>query len=556
MACAVVVALVALVLPLFARFITKVLLEGHGPEVLHGILVDGVLMLLLVAIHTLCSAFVDYRGHMMGAMMERDMRAELFDHFTRLSFRFYDERRTGRLMTRITDDLFSLAEFYHHGPEDLVIGVLTIVGVFAASVAINPRLSLVVLLFVPIMAVYAFYFHRKMIIATRRSRDRIGDINAQVEDTLAGVRVVQSFTNEELEAAKFARENGRFLESRSDEYAGGAFFSGGLGALTQLLTIAVIVLGAVDIVRGALDLPDLLTYLLYVGLLIEPVRRLVNFARLYQEGVTGFARFAEMLEVEPEIHDAPNAIEVSRLAGRIELNGVSFRYHEDHDYVLKGVSLEIPAGELVALVGPSGVGKTTLCSLIPRLYETTEGEILIDGMDIKSMRLRALRRNVGIVQQDVYLFAGSVAENIRYGRPDAPERAVIEAAKKAFAHDFIMELPNGYDTNIGQRGVKLSGGQKQRLSIARVFLKDPPIIIFDEATSALDNASERAVQQSMEQLAANRTTIVIAHRLSTVRRARRIIVLTELGIEAQGTHDELLAMDRTYAGLYRVQFEV
>lgn len=552
--CAFVVSIITLIFPLLTRTITKDLLVT--PDALSRIYALGVVMLALVGVHTLCNMFVDYRGHMMGALMEGDMRAELFEHYEKLSFSFYDDHRTGQLMSRITNDLFSLAEFYHHGPEDLAIAVLKLIGVLVILMTINPSLTLIVLLFLPIMAAYAFYFNRRMNAALRISRERIGDINAQVEDTLSGIRMVKSFTNEAVEMRKFDAENRRFLASRSDGYRSEAIFSGGMIAFTQLITIGVIVFGGVAIVNAKLDLADLLTYLLCVGILIEPITRLVNFARLYQEGVTAFSRFMDILEIEPELQDAPGAVELPHVQGNIEFRDVSFRYREEHDYILKHVTLDISVGDYVAIVGTSGVGKTTLCSLIPRFYEVTDGQILIDGQDIRDVTLRSLRRNVGVVQQDVYLFAGTVADNIRYGRLDATLSEIVAAAKQANAHDFITALPHGYDTDIGQRGVKLSGGQKQRLSIARAFLKNPPVIIFDEATSALDNESERAVQESLETLTANRTTLVIAHRLSTVRSAQRIVVLTDSGIEEQGTHDELIERGGVYANLYNVQLKI
>ncbi|MBZ0286915.1 MAG: ABC transporter ATP-binding protein/permease, partial [Anaerolineae bacterium] len=483
-------------------------------------------------------------------------RADLFNHYQKLSFGFYDEQRTGQLMSRITNDLFSLSELYHHGPEDLAIAILKFAGAFLILIHINVGLTLVIFLMVPLMAAYAFYFNRRMNAALSLSRERVGDINAQVEDTLSGIRVVQSFTNESIENRKFAYRNQRFLQSRDDGYLSEAYFSAGMMAATQLLTIAVIILGGVAIVQASLDLADMLTYLLCVAILVEPIQRVVNFARLYQEGITGFNRFMDILEIEPDIQDTPGAMELSRVRGDVEFRGVSFKYREEHNYVVRNISLHIRAGEYVALVGSSGVGKTTLCSLIPRFYDVTEGEILLDGHNIRDVRLSSLRRNIGVVQQDVYLFAGTVADNIRYGKPDATDEEIVEAAKQANAHDFIMALPEGYDTDIGQRGVKLSGGQKQRLSIARVFLKDPPILIFDEATSALDNESERAVQESLERLTDNRTTLVIAHRLSTIRNAGRIIVLTDDGIHEQGTHDELISLNGAYASLYNMQLNL
>ncbi len=556
MACAIIVSVITLAFPLLIRYITKNLLESNMPDALSQIYVTGAVMVGLVILYTTCHTFIDYKGHMMGALMEKDMRTELFEHYQKLSFNFYDEQRTGQLMTRISNDSFDLSELYHHGPEDIVISLLNFIGAFIILISINSKLAIIALLFLPIMALYGFYFSKKMHRALRESKDRIGDINAQVEDTLSGIRVVKSFTNEEVERRKFSYENNRFVESRKNGYKNEAYFYEGLITLTQLMTIAVVIFGAVSIVKGSLDLADLLTFLLYIVILIEPIQRLGNFTRLYQEGITGFERFMEILEVEPDIKDAIDATEVTDVQGDIEFRNVSFKYKEGYDHVLKQISLHIKVGDYVALVGPSGAGKTTLCSLIPRFYEVSEGQILLDGRNINSITMRSLRKNIGIVQQDVYLFAGTVLDNIRYGKLEASEEEIIIAAKKANAHDFIMALPNGYATDIGQRGVKLSGGQKQRLSVARVFLKDPPIIIFDEATSSLDNESEKAVQDSLEKLTKNRTTLVIAHRLSTVRHAQKIIVLTDNGIEEQGTHDELIALEGVYANLYNMQLRI
>lgn len=554
--CALVVAVITLALPLCARYITNTLLAGNQPNALGQIFLVGALMLVLVLVYALCNSFVDYQGHMMGTLMERDMREELFAHYQKLSFSFYDAQKTGQLMNRITNDTFALGELYHHAPEDIVLSLLKFVGTFVILIAIDVPLTLILFLFLPVMGVYAFYFNGRMNRAMRHSKDRIGDINAQAEDTLAGIKVVQSFTNEGIERSKFSTENNRFVASRRIGYRDETYFYNGIVAFTQLFTVVVVVFGAASIARGSLQLADLLTYLLYVGIIIEPIRTALNFLRLYQEGITGFDRFMEMLEVQPDVADAPDAIELRDVHGMIEFHDVSFRYREGNDHVLKNIDLRINSGDYVAIVGPSGVGKTTLCSLIPRFYEVNSGAILFDGVDIRDVSLRSLRRNIGIVQQDGYLFAGTVADNIRYGKLDAAIEEVIEAAQQANAHDFIMALPDGYNTDIGQRGVKLSGGQKQRLSIARVFLKNPPVIIFDEATSALDNESERAVQESLERLTHNRTTLVIAHRLSTVRNARRIIVLSSNGIDEQGTHDELLSLDGTYANLYNVQVRI
>ncbi len=556
MGCAFIQSAATLALPLCISYITKNILTENRPDALNQIYVMSAIMLALVAVHTACNLFVSYQGHVMGALMERDVRSELFDHYQKLSFSFYDEQKTGQLMSRLTNDSFNLAELYHHGPEDIVISLLNFIGAFIILININVKLTLIVMLFLPIMAAYAFYFNKKMNVALRNSLDRIADINAQAEETLGGIRVVKSFTNEQIEKTKFAYENNRFVDSRRCGYKSESYFYEGLIAFTELMTISTVIFGGIAIVNGSLDLSDLLTFILYIGILIEPIKRFGNFTRLYQEGITGFDRIMEILGIEPDIQDSADAIELTHVQGNIEFQNVSFKYKEEYNYVLKNLSLDIKVGEYIALVGFSGIGKTTLCSLIPRFYEVNEGKILLDGKNIKNVTLQSLRRNIGIVQQDVYLFAGTVSDNIRYGKLDASKEEIIEAAKKANAHDFIMALPKKYDTDIGQHGVKLSGGQKQRLSIARVFLKNPPIIIFDEATSSLDNESEKAVKDSLEKLTENRTTIVIAHRLSTVRNAQKILVLTHKGITEQGTHEELIALDGHYANLYNMQLKL
>lgn len=550
MTCALVVSAISLALPLFARTILNRVLTGNTANAMSRIYWTGGVMLALVMVHTACNMFVSYRGHMMGALMERDMRNELFGHYQKLSFRFHDEQKTGQLMTRLTNDLFSLTELYHHCPEDILIGIIKIVGAFVILVGIDAKLTLAIFLFLPFMAVYALYFNKKMNMALRKNKDRIGDINAQAEDSLSGIRVVKSFANEEMEMRKFAFANNRFIDSKRSCYKSETYFCEGMVAFTQLITVAALVIGGAWIVNGSMNLADLLIFMLYIGNLVDPIQRFTNVSRLYQEGITGFDRVMEFLEVEPDIGDSPAAVDLMHVKGKVSFENVGFRYHETYDHVLQNITFEAASGESIAIVGVSGAGKTTLCSLIPRFYDVSEGEIRLDGINVKDIRLLSLRRNVGIVQQDVYLFAGTVFDNIRYGKPDTGNDEVIRAAKNAHAHDFIMDMPDGYDTDIGQRGVKLSGGQKQRLSIARVFLKDPPILIFDEATSALDNESERIIQDALETLAKNRTTFIIAHRLSTIRNAKKIVVLSDRGIDEQGTHEELIALGGTYAQLY------
>ncbi|WP_195599343.1 ABC transporter ATP-binding protein [Longibaculum muris] len=554
MVCAMLAAGVTLVFPMITRYITGVILVVEPIE-LGKIYQLGLLMLVLVVIEFFCNFYVTYQGHVMGTYMERDIRNELFEHYQKLSFSFYDEQKTGQLMSRITNDIFSLTELYHHGPEDIVISLIKFVGAFIILSSIHLKLTLIVFAFIPVMGGFAYYYNKKMKKAYKRNKQRIGDINARIEDNLSGIRVVKSFANESQEMDKFQVENMNFVDSKRNSYLYMAKYHSGLGVFTSMITIAVIFFGALFISQEAITTPDLIAFVLYIANLIEPVKKLINFTEQFQEGATGFERFMEILEVQPDIQDKADAVELKDVQGHVCFEDVAFRYNDKSEYVLKHIQLDVQPGEYIALVGSSGVGKTTICSLLPRFYEVSEGRIMIDGQDIRDVKLASLRQNIGIVQQDVYLFAGTIMDNIRYGKFNATDEEVIEAAKKANAHEFIMALPEGYDTDCGQRGVKLSGGQKQRLSIARVFLKNPPILIFDEATSALDNESEHIVQESLESLAAHRTTFVIAHRLSTIKNAKRICVLTSKGIEEEGTHEELLAKQGQYAYLYNMQFK-
>nr|MBP3598283.1 ABC transporter ATP-binding protein [Eubacterium sp.] len=542
----------SLVIPLIVRYITGTVVYLPKDQILDQILMLGGGMTLLVLIQCFSNYFIGNYGHVMGAKIEFNMRKEIFDHYQKLSFSFYDNQKVGQLMSRITNDLFEITELLHHGPEDVVISFIKFVGTLSILTWLNWRLAIAAFLLIPIMFVFAYILNRKMKRAFRRNREKVADINARIEDNLSGIRVVKSFANEDVEQEKFAIGNQGFLDSKKNSYFYMGQYHAGMNAFITMITVVVIVTGAVLLTNGSLSAPDLITFLLYINNFTEPVQKLINFTEQFQNGISGYERFREILAVEPEIKDPERPIDAGVLKGNVCFDDVGFRYEEDQEKVLSHVSLDVKEGEYVALVGTSGAGKTTLCSLIPRFYEVTFGTIYIDNVDIRQYSLKSLRQNIGVVQQDVYLFAGTVIDNIRYGKPDATREEIIEAAKNANAHEFIMNLPDGYETNIGQRGVKLSGGQKQRLSIARVFLKNPPILIFDEATSALDNESERVVQESLEKLAKNRTTFVIAHRLSTIRNAERILVLTDEGIEEEGTHDELMEKQGVYYGMYTV----
>jgi ATP-binding cassette subfamily B protein len=547
---AVVASAIALAVPLIVRYITSevIYLEtGAKERIIHL----GMILVGLVVIQFFSNYYITNVGHVMGAKMEYNMRAEIFSHLQKLSFSFYDDQKTGSLMSRITNDLFEITELLHHGPENIVISFIKIIGAFIILIGISKYLTAAAFILLPFMFVFVFLLNRKMRKAFKTNRQKVAEINSRAEDNLSGIRVVKSFANEDIEMEKFREGNDAFLRSKKNSYLYLGLFQSGMTAFILLINIAVIIAGAILISDGLVQIPDFIAFILYINTFTEPIRVIVDFTEQFQNGYTGFERFMEIMNIEPDIKDKEGAVEMGDVKGDIVFDDVSFKYKEGAHRVLRHINLDIEAGSYVALVGSSGGGKTTLCSLIPRFYDVTGGSIRIDGKDIRDIKLKSLRDHIGIVQQDVYLFAGTVIENISYGKPGSTREEIIEAAKLANAHDFIMELPNGYDTDIGQRGIKLSGGQKQRLSIARVFLKNPPILIFDEATSALDNESENIVKESLEKLAKNRTTLVIAHRLSTVRNAERILVLTENGIEESGTHDELMAKNGIYAGLYK-----
>ena len=543
---------VALVIPLVVRYVTSTLIYCEADVILHQMVYIAIGLFALLAVDCYSRFFIGNYGHVMGAKMEYDMRQEIFEHMQKLSFSFYDDAKVGQLMSRITSDLFDITELLHHGPENIILSVLKIVGAFVILMNINGWLVLAAFIVLPFMFAFAFLLNKKMRGAFKRNREKIAEINAQIEDNLSGIRVVKSFANEDIEAEKFKIGNDGFLAAKKNSYHYMGCFQAGVGVFTTLIQVNVILVGGILIACQKVDISDLITFLLYIGVFTDPIRTLVDFTEQFQNGYTGFERFREIMNIQPDIEDAKDAVVLPHVKGDITFENVSFQYQENQENVLNHINLQVPAGAYMALVGSSGAGKTTLCSLIPRFYDVTDGRILVDGQDIRKVTLKSLRDQIGMVQQDVYLFAGTIMENIRYGKPDATEAEVIEAAKNANAHEFIMSFPDGYETDIGQRGIKLSGGQKQRLSIARVFLKNPPILIFDEATSALDNESEKVVQDSLEKLAKNRTTFVIAHRLTTIQNAEKILVLTEEGIAESGTHEELLRKGGVYEKLYHM----
>lgn len=553
--CATMISAIYLAYPQILRTLTNTLFTKSSSTILSALIPIAIGLFLMYVLQSLCKYYVSCQGHMMGARMERDMRQQLFDHYEQLSFSYYDQHNSGQMMSKLVSDLFDISEFAHHGPENLFISIVKIVGSFVFLFLINWRLAIPLAILVVCMFFFSLKQNRRMQQTFLENRRKIGDVNASLQDTLAGIRVVQSFANEDIERQKFYKSNHDFLKSKDDNYrCMGSFMSWNL-FFQGMMYLTTLVFGGFLISNGLMNVGDLAMYALYIGIFISPIQILVELTEMMQKGLSGFRRFLDVMDTKPEIEDAKDATPLTNVQGHVSYENVSFHYSDDDTPVLSDVSFQIEAGKSIALVGPSGSGKTTICSLLPRFYDVTEGRITIDGKDVRSLTLNSLRNQIGLVQQDVYLFCGTVRENIAYGKPDATMDEIIDAAKKANIHDFIEELPDGYDTFVGERGTRLSGGQKQRISIARVFLKNPPILILDEATSALDNESERWIQQSLEELAKNRTTITIAHRLSTIRNADEILVVADNRICERGTHDELVEKNGIYAHYYEMQFE-
>ena len=550
--CAAVISVVDLAYPQLLRSLTKTLFTGNKSAILGALPWLFLILLIMYTIQSLCKYYVTCQGHIMGAKMERDMRKQLFEHYEKLSFSYYSTHNSGQMMSKLVSDLFDISELAHHGPENLFISLVKIIGSFVFLFLINQKLALPLLLLVILMILFSIRQNKKMQQTFLENRIRIGDINASLQDTLSGIRVVQSFANEDTELHKFNHSNEAFLESKKDNYrCMGTFMSSNL-FFQGMMYLTTLIYGGYLIAMGQMQAADLAMYALYIGIFISPIQILVELVEMLQKGLSGFRRYLEVVETEPEIQDKEGAIDLENVKGDVCYDNVSFHYSDDNKTVLSQVSIHIPAGKSVALVGPSGGGKTTICSLLPRFYDVTAGKVTIDGKDVRDLTLKSLRNQIGMVQQDVYLFDGTIRENIAYGKPDATDEEIKEAARRANMDDFIMQLPEQYDTYVGEKGTRLSGGQKQRISIARVFLKNPPILILDEATSALDNESERYIQKSLEELAKNRTTITITHRLSTIKRSDEIIVITEDGIAERGTHETLLAKNGIYARYYNL----
>ena len=550
--CAAFISIVDLAYPQILRTLTNTLFTEDSSVILSALPLIAIGLLVMYIVQSLCKYYVSYQGHMMGANMERDMRQQLFDHYEKLSFSYYSQNNSGQMMSKLVSDLFDIAEFAHHGPENLFISLVKIIGSFVFLFLINWRLALPLIVLVVCMFIFSFRQNQRMQETFMENRRKIGDVNSSLQDTLAGIRVVQSFANEDIEREKFRKSNHAFLISKKNNYNCMGSFMGWNLFFQGMMYLVTLVFGGYLITHGLMNVGDLAMYALYIGIFISPIQILVELIEMMQKGLAGFRRFLDVMETDPEIVDAPDARPLTNVKGRVCYEDVSFHYSDDNTPVLSHVSFEIPAGKSVALVGPSGSGKTTICSLLPRFYDVTGGKVTIDGKDVRTLSLKSLRSQIGMVQQDVYLFSGTIRDNIAYGKPGASMDEIIEAAKRANIHDFIEELPDGYETFVGERGARLSGGQKQRISIARVFLKNPPILILDEATSALDNESERWIQQSLEELSKDRTTITIAHRLSTIRNADEIIVITEDGIAERGTHESLLAKNGIYAHYYNM----
>lgn len=548
--CATIISAIDLAFPQLLRTLTKTLFAGAPGKIISALIPITIGLLVAYIIQTACRYYVTYAGHMMGARMERDMRKELFDQYEKLSFSYYDQNNSGQMMSKLVSDLFDISELAHHGPENLFISLIKIIGSFIFLFMINRMLAVPMLILVVLMLVFSYGQNKKMQETFMDNRRKIGDINSSLQDTLAGIRVVQSFANERIEQEKFNRSNENFLISKDANYRCMGSFMSGNAFFQGMMYLVTLVFGGFLIAHGRMEASDLAMYALYIGIFISPIQILVELTEMMQKGLSGFRRFLEVVETEPDIVDAADAKPLKNVKGNVCYEDVSFHYSDDDTQVLSHVSFEIPAGKSIALVGPSGSGKTTICSLLPRFYDVTEGRVTIDGNDVRKLTLESLRSQIGLVSQDVYLFGGSIKDNIAYGKPDATMDEIVDAAKKTNIHDFIMELPDKYDTFVGERGTRLSGGQKQRISIARVFLKNPPVLILDEATSALDNESERFIQRSLEELAKDRTTITIAHRLSTIRNADEILVVADCGIAERGTHEELLARDGIYARYY------